>query len=225
MLSGELSLSDLRLIIEGITSATTLLLTVITVILTVVILRHTAKPNIEVTVSGELKLRPGQEGLLRFHLSNVGHWYGSPPATNIVAFVNANPAFTLNRLRYGSDLELKTKEVKRGVGPSKYLRATGIVLFKEEPAEDMALSFLAPEQPGTYEIWVSVRSEEGGHTSESFEIHVVSPNDGGGLLNWIGRLCSKQSAAPARGLNRRVQPFYRLIMFVAQQKLGDGHKR
>lgn len=49
----------------------------------------------------------------------------------------------------------------RNKGASKYLKASGIVLFREEGSESIEVDVKMPEKEGRYMFWIPIYSNEG----------------------------------------------------------------
>lgn len=146
--------TDINTLVNVITS-------LVVVYLTLLALRYTAKPRLRVSLLGHGALPPGETVILRFRVSNRGHWYGRPAATNVVMFLNFPPEFKPIRARYGSSLEKVCEELKPGKGKTNYLKVDGIQLFHEEPGEDIEVEVKLPPFPDTYEVRIAAYSEQG----------------------------------------------------------------
>lgn len=70
-------------------------------------------------------------------------------------------------------MEKEDQNVLLGKDNSKYLKATGISLFHEEPGEDVEVDMVAPARIGRYRIWIAARSDEGNYGIHRFRIDVV----------------------------------------------------
>ena len=168
-MDNNLTLDIASLVLSGITSALIILLTFLA-------LGFSAKPKLEINLKDgrkKLKLIKGENKTLRFHIENVGHWYAKPPATNVILFVNFPQPFEPVIIRYGSTLEKEDRNIFHGKDNSKYLKATGILLFHEEPGEDVEVDVVAPAKSGRYRIWIAAHSDEGGCGIHRFYIDIV----------------------------------------------------
>lgn len=103
----------------------------------------------------------------------MGRWYAKPAATNVTLYVNFQQPVEPVKIRYGSTLEKEDQNVLLGKDNSKYLKATGISLFHEEPGEDVEVDMVAPARIGRYRIWIAARSDEGSYGIHRFRIDVV----------------------------------------------------
>ena len=160
--------------LSSISQASSIFLAFLTLWLTIIILKFTAKPHIKISFNGKRTFWEAELVVLSFHLRNVGHWYGRPPASEVVAWVNTDEDLEPKRLRFGSTLEKEKTEVRRGKGNSKCLKAEGIVLFYEEPGEDIELAVTMPAKPGRYRVWISLHSTQGGYTVYKTKVKVRS---------------------------------------------------
>ena len=164
----------LTLNLSSISQVSSIFLAFLTLWLTVIVLKFTAKPHIKISFNGKRTFWESESVVLSFHLRNVGHWYGRPPASGVVAYVNTEEDLEPKRLRFGSTLEKERTEVRRGKRNSKYLKVEGIVLFYEEPGEDIELAVTMPAKPGRSRVWISLHSTEGGYTVYKTKVKVRS---------------------------------------------------
>ncbi len=157
-------------------------------------LKFTAKPKLKITFKDKgrrPKFYEGEEAVLRFYLANVGHWYSAKPAaTNTMFWVNFDPAFEPNKIRYGSSLEKENRQVRRGKGNSKYLKASKIHLFYEkiELGEDIEILVKMPKKEGVYPIWIPAHSDQGDCGVNKFKVKIVK-KDKQRLERLKGLLC------------------------------------
>lgn len=119
-----------------------------------------------------------EKSTVQFRLENVGHWYGAKPvATDITLWVNFKPACEPQIIRFGSAPNKKEeKKVERGKGDSKYLTATGITLFQEEPGEEVEVEVKIPEEileEKECHFWVTAHAKEGGCGVHKFRFEVI----------------------------------------------------
>ena len=124
-----------------------------------------AVPRIEIEYLGDEKsarmdFGPREKCSLRFRLRNVGWWYARPASTNTEFFLAFDPAFSLVRARYGSQLELFEETVRQGKDKSRYLWVKGIHLYYGEPSEEIVVDAVTPEEPRAYDCWISSLSEQ-----------------------------------------------------------------
>jgi hypothetical protein len=121
MLTGVDVISVANLVLAAVTMVCTLYLSYAA-------LKHTAKPKIAVSMRAPSRLNCGEQALFEFDFVNVGYWYASPMAINVVAYCNFDPRFELLEVRYGSDQSIINTETRIGVGGMKYMKAKGINL-------------------------------------------------------------------------------------------------
>ena len=148
---------------------------------TFLMLKFSAKPKLRVKVSpkdGENRLifYESEKSTLRFYIENVGHWYAKPAATNVVLWVNFEPAFKPTKIRYGSALGKEDQTVRSGKGTrkgnSKYLKATGIYLFHEERGEAVEVDVEMPIEKGLYRFWLAAHSDQGDCGVHKFQLKI-----------------------------------------------------
>jgi beta-1,2-mannosidase len=144
-------------------AAVSAVMSILTLWLTFIILRFTARPRLGIRLHDRRVLEPSEIVELRFTVFNRGHWYGHPPATGVRIYFNLTKGCEPISLRYGSSLQLEDREVKRGKAGSLYLRAKGISVFYEEPGEDLVLTTKMAPTPGRYHVSIALNSTEGGH--------------------------------------------------------------
>lgn len=101
----------------------TIVSTVCVMFLSYAALRHTARPNVQVRRWSNERPRCDEVDTHIFEIVNVGHWYGSPMAVDVVVFCDFPPVFQLEELLYGSVQEHRNTDVKRGKGGARYLKA------------------------------------------------------------------------------------------------------
>jgi len=149
-------------LIEILSLTFTFITTVFVVYITLLALKHTAKPKMKI-VYNKLKgnYSTNTEYLISFSLYNLGNWYGKPGIKHLECFVNFLPPTELVEIRYGSIQELKNMEVKIGKGGSKYLKAEGIYLIHGEPPENIEVKIKTPNDAGEYKFWIACYSEDG----------------------------------------------------------------
>ncbi|MGD0013556.1 MAG: hypothetical protein ABSD56_03900 [Bryobacteraceae bacterium] len=162
-----------RFDLQTVSQFSSIVLTFFTAWLTLIILKFTVRPKIRISAHGRRRWSPSEPATLRFDLKNVGHWYGRPPATNTKVYVNVAPPLEPIKIRYGSILERTDEKVGPGKGGVKCLRAEGIDLFYEEPGESIELQLMTPDAKGRYRIWLSLYSEQGGHTVYRTSLRVL----------------------------------------------------
>lgn len=136
-----------------------------------------AEPRIDVGYLGDEKTGrtdfvTNEEISVKFQLRNVGWWYAKPASTNTEFFLNFDPAFSLIRARYGSQLELAEETVRRGKNDSEYFWVKGIHLYYGEPSEEIVVDTITPKEPGRYDCWISAFSEQTAHGVFRFAINV-----------------------------------------------------
>jgi len=124
-------------------------LSLLTLWLTYIILRFTALPRVGIRLDTRGPFRPHETVDLWFTVFNEGHWFSHPPATGIRIYFNVSDSCQLQSLRYGSDLQKLDSSVKKGKGSHiYYLRAEGIIVFYEEPGENVVLTLRLTNEPG-----------------------------------------------------------------------------
>ena len=155
-------LTDLNTVIGPLSGLFTIFSGLVVVYLTFVILRFTAKPRLRVSLYPERQdLIAGQTVHLRMRIENRGYWYARPAATNLWVFVNFPAAFLPRQIRYGSDRKLSSDAVRVGKGNTRYVIATGINLFHEEPGEHIEIDVRLPDRAGKYVCRVAIHTDRG----------------------------------------------------------------
>jgi hypothetical protein len=150
----------------------TAITTIFVVYLTLLALKHTAKPRIKVIFNNSrTKYSTESEYLLTFSLSNAGNWYGEPAVKELMCYINVLPPVELYDIKYGATQELFNNQVKEGKGGSKYLKAHGIYLLYGEPGEKILARIKTPLQKGKYKFWISCCSEDG--VSQKFNFNIL----------------------------------------------------
>lgn len=140
-------------------------------------LKHTARPRIGVLILDGLTAGCGEEFTLDCEIYNIGYWYGTPPAINIMIYFNYDPIFDLRELHYGSAQEITNTHVRVGKGGRKFLRANGIKLVHRDSAERAHVIAVAPDTPGEYRLEISAFSENGASLSREFKIECIKKFD------------------------------------------------
>ena len=138
--------------------------------LSMLALKHTAKPNVEVDLVSNKVLPCDHRAVLVFEFFNKGHWYGHPLAVNLTIYFNFDPECRLVEVRYGSTQAYVRADPKRGVGGSVYLKATGLKLAYGEAAEAVHVVLNSPQEPGMYRARVVAFSENGASLTKDFEL-------------------------------------------------------
>src|SRR5689334_14226942 len=92
-----------------------LVTTVCALYLSYAALVHSARPRVKVSLKNNAPCNCGSQIKFIFEFVNIGHWYASPTAIDLVVFFNFVPAFELKELRYGSAQLFIDAEVKQGV--------------------------------------------------------------------------------------------------------------
>lgn len=168
---------DVSLILDIVSLVFLVITSAFMVLLTFLILSFSAKPKLKVSLKeGRKKLEfvKGEKKAIRFHIENAGHWYAKPAATNVTLYVNFEQPLEPVKIRYGSTLEKEDQNVLLGKDNSKYLKATGIFLFHEEPGEDVEVQVVAPSKKrGQHRIWIAAYSDEGSCGVHTFCLEVV----------------------------------------------------
>jgi hypothetical protein len=104
-----------------------------------VALRHSAKPRIIVVWhrGSPLPLSAGRDNHLIFDVINIGHWYASPPARDIVVEFRCSSVFRDARLlRGGVGGSQEAQDAGHSCpGPELILRSLPFTLFAEERAK------------------------------------------------------------------------------------------
>lgn len=134
---------------------------------------HTAKPRINVVLLEDTTQACNRLIKLRFELRNVGHWYAIPPAIDIVAYCDFDPAFDLIELDYGSQQEIHATEVRIGKGGKKYFKAKGIMLIADDLGEIVQVQLKTPQVPGRYYARLSAYSANGLSHVQDFHIECI----------------------------------------------------
>lgn len=162
---------------EWFFSVSGLAVSVVTAIFTgylaIVALRLTAKPRVAITPLVSSQYAPGEEASLTFLVQNIGSWYGKPAASELVLWVNVDPACEPLQLLFGSALERADTQVMVGKGGAKYLMARGIWVTYGEPPETIKLDVRLPVTPGRYAGWLTAHSDEGDLGAFPFEMNVA----------------------------------------------------
>ena len=94
-------------------------------------------------------------------MTNRGYWYALPPAIDVTAFCDFDPAFELIGLGYGSQQEIIAAEVRIGKGGRKYLKAKGLKLIADDLGEVIKVHVRTPSNPGRYLTRISAYSANG----------------------------------------------------------------
>ena len=153
----------------------TTLLTVFVIYLTFLTLKFTTKPRLKIspiTVGWKNGYTVEEVANLKFLVENVGYWYSHPAATNVKIYVNFDPEFSLESLKFGSQLEITDSNVQRGKRGSKYLIAKGIQLSHYEPGEEIEAKVRMPKEEGQYKCWLCALSDQGDCGVHKFLIDV-----------------------------------------------------
>lgn len=110
-------------------------------------------------IQGSYWVLGGKDIELKFYLLNKGHFYAKPAIIDMTLYVNFDPSFEPLSVRYGSILELESKEIHRGKNSSKYLVVTGVKLYHKEPGEHILVKVRIPDAEGVYPCWISARAD------------------------------------------------------------------
>ena len=127
-------------------------------------LKYTAKPKLKIILVdlekllGSYWIRSGNDVELKFCLLNKGHLYVKPAIIDMTLYINFDPSFEPISVKYGSVLELESKEIYRGKNNSKYLIVTGVKLYHKEPPEYILVKVRTPNDEGIYRCWISARA-------------------------------------------------------------------
>lgn len=149
--------------------------TIVVVYLTLLALKHTAKPKIKIEWAEKNKnFTSGTDYQLSFYLSNTGHWYGKPAAKKIIFNFAFLPPVKLNKIKFGSSQERVNTNILIGKGNSNYLKADGIYLMFGEPSEKIELFLTTPENIGKYDFWITACSEDGVFDIFRFKLNVAN---------------------------------------------------
>jgi hypothetical protein len=152
--------------------------TMVVVYLTLLALKHTAKPKIKIIWTNKnLCFTTSTCYQLLFNLLNTGHWYGRPAAKNIVFYFAFLPPIELNKIKFGSSLEKENTKVLKGKGDSIYLKVEGVHLMYSEPSEKIELSLTTPETPGKHNFWITACSEDGVFDIFRYQFNVSNKKD------------------------------------------------
>lgn len=168
---------DVGLILDFISLVLLVITSALIAYIAFLALGFAAKPKLKVTLKdGRKKVEfiKGEKKAIRFHIENVGRWYAKPAATNVTLYANFEQSVEPVKIRYGSTLEKEDQNVLLGRNNGKYLKATGIMLFHEEPGEDVEIDVVAPARSGRYRIWIAAHSDEGACGVHRFHIAVVN---------------------------------------------------
>jgi hypothetical protein len=131
---------------------------------------HSARPRLSLKMLTSSSLHCGVESTHIFAVENAGHWYASPMAVDVMVYCNFDPAFQLQRMRYGSIQEHVNTKVKSGVGDMKYLKAKGLKVSKREEGEHIHVVAIAPTLPGKYIIRLTASSANGASLTKEFPV-------------------------------------------------------
>ena len=148
-------------IITNLTFGFTLISTLCLMYISYKALVHTAKPRIRIKLLNEKRLASNNKVNFKFHIQNIGHWYGTPIARDITVFCNFSSEFKLNRINYGSRLEDSEVRFKKGKLNMKYYEISGIYVGKAEEGEYFTVETQTPRKPGNYKIRLESFSENG----------------------------------------------------------------
>jgi hypothetical protein len=155
----------------------TAITTIFIIILTFLALKFQAKPKVKIRFKNggrRIKFHVGEKATLRLHAENVGHWYSAKPAaTNVILWVNFEPAFEPIEIRYGAALETRSHNVRYSKHGNKWLRASEIHLFHQEAGEDFEVDVKMPEKEGLYKLWIPIHSDQGDSGFQKLWIKVV----------------------------------------------------
>lgn len=168
----------------------TMITTVCALYLSLVALRHSALPRIDVRMVAPRAIECSTEHTLIFEFGNVGHWYAKPMAVNVVVYCNFDPHFNPIEIAFGSVQAYKDTWV--GKGKMKYLKAQGIKLAYGEEWEAMHTRVVAPATPGDYLVRISAYSDNGASMVKEFRINCVATRE--------TRIHAEQREGDAEGL-------------------------
>ncbi len=136
-------------------------------------LQQTARPRIDVRMTGDFTLPAATESKFVFEVINVGHWYAAPAAAGINVYPNFDPEFKLRECRYGSVQEQVNTHVRIGKGGLTYVRAKHIGLSAKNEMEEFHVIGTTPDKAGRYRILVSATSENGASCQREFWIEII----------------------------------------------------
>ena len=144
-------------------------------------LRITAKPGVRVHVDRDgdrAVFAPREEAVLSIYVELRGYFYGKPTASDTTITVNVEQSWGLRRLSWSAPGHFESHEVAHGkglksgpwwafwrsvpsTGPSNFLVADRLWLTRDEQAETLKASLVAPDEPGRYVGWIHARAREG----------------------------------------------------------------
>lgn len=132
-------------------------------------LKHSAKPKIVVSLPLSAQhVCCNNDYVFVFEITNRGHWYGTPPALNIIVYCNFHSAFDLKELRYGSVQELSNTHVRSGTGGMRFIRAKGLKLVGRGSSERIHVYARTPKEEGVYGVNVAAFSDNGASLAQDF---------------------------------------------------------
>lgn len=145
-----------------------------------VTLRLTATPRVRIDFlnakggNNRPSFKAQSQKMLKFSITNAGHWYAKPPALRIHMFISFEPGCSPTAVRYGSVQEIRNTDVKIGIGRRPYLEASGISVFYGEPGEEFLIEATMPRKSGTYRCWIAAScGDRIGLGLHQFEFEVV----------------------------------------------------
>jgi hypothetical protein len=176
---------EVRLSAELMVSIASLIVAIITFLLATWIaflgLRATAKPAIDFVLSPDPirhRFTASEMVTIRIEVTNRGHWYAKPSATDMRVYVNVDPAIKPLILRSGWGREYVYDEVKTGKGGSLVIRAKGLHVIYGEPPELIEVELQMPNEPGSYKGWISSFTREQADRVVPLEFRVGSDPSG-----------------------------------------------
>ena len=142
-------------------------------LISIIALRHTAKPKIEILLLSEGKYFCDRKVTLRFKAVNKGHWYAHPMVIDLQIYCNFAKRFTLYALNFGSRQEKQDKEVKLGVEGMQYFKAEKIILGREKSGEDFSIELKLPKNAGKHLIKFDAFSKNGVSYKKNIELECI----------------------------------------------------
>lgn len=167
---------EVGLTLEIASFALLVITSILMAVLAFLALSFSAKPKLKLSLRDggkRIKLMKGERRVVRFYAENVGHWYARPAARNVILYVSFQQPIEPIGIRYGSNLEKVNRNASPGKANSKYLKATGVFLFHEEPGEEVEVDVIAPTRSGLYYMWISAHADEGGCGIHRFRVEVL----------------------------------------------------
>lgn len=168
------ALDVIALVVQSLTA-------IAAVVLAYIALRITAKPGIRVDVDrdgGPAVFAPGEEAVLSIHVELRGFFYGKPTATDTKITVNVEQTWGLKRLSWNAPGQSESHDLAQGkglraspwwsffhkvpkTGSSNFLVAERLWLTRDEQAETLKATLIAPNKPGQHKGWLHAMANEG----------------------------------------------------------------